>query len=335
MSTPQVAGLFGLLRSINPMVRRGEPFQLGAYGLRNVVAETASRGIAAHDDKEGFGVPDAQAAAERMLGTVREEVVRNRLAPLFAAYSPGADDYAAVASPQLAMALALYQADAYYSVPSGPIDFVAGYTVPGYPAFPNTVAGAPRARALILTTPHKMRSEHPNLVPLHLLEKPGPAAQRDFILLSSETVVNTAMSAGYQYAGRQGYVYAACSPYPACRPQGTSRLHLRCRIGGDCAVFLDEQTKAFDGRGYTQLFPGMGNSVLGLAYPATDSDGDGLPNVFEFLIGSHYLSADSDGDGTPDGVEYPFAGVPQSDPCHGGPSQCPGLDAYLFRDSFE
>lgn len=55
-------------------------------------------------------------------------------------------------------------------------------------------------------------------------------------------------------------------------------MNLRCKVGGGCAVYLDEQAKAFDGRGYTQLFPGMVSSVLGLAYPATDSDGDGLPN---------------------------------------------------------
>lgn len=76
--------------------------------------------------------------------------------------------------------------------------------------------------------------------------------------------------------------------------------------------------------------------MIGYAYPATDSDGDGLPDGFEYVVGTDPYSADSDGDGILDAVEFPMVGIAISDPCMGGAfgaSRC-GADR-LSDDSFD
>jgi hypothetical protein len=52
--------------------------------------------------------------------------------------------------------------------------------------------------------------------------------------------------------------------------------------------------------------------VLGLSGTATDSDGDGLSDVFEASIGTDPFNPDSDGDGFDDGVEYSYGSNPLS-----------------------
>jgi hypothetical protein len=342
MSAPQYAGLFGLLRSINPLLRAGDPVEkatpLSPLGIRDLVALTASRG-GVEDVKLGFGVPDANAAVAAILGTVRNEPVGNRVTPLFGLYSAGNRDYAAVATPQLAMALVLYSTNAYAG---------SGAAIPGYSAFPNTAAGAPKARALVLTTEAPTYVRTPARTPLYLLEKKrtgatpcdavnDPRCYGDFILLTSTTQVEAAAAAGYAYGGLQGYVYQRCTPEPTCLPAGTQKLYLQCNTAiQDCAVFLEHERTSFEVSGYTAALLG-GDPVLGYAYPVVDTDLDSLPDGFEYVIGTSPTNSDSDGDGVAlsDAIEYPFAGLPVSDPCAGPNLTClRGFDD-VFRSGFE
>ena len=146
MSAPQVAGLLGLIRSINPLVPFGDaPATQGT--LRHVLASTASRAQAGlgWDAELGYGIPDAEAAARKMLGKVARAPVRNRAIPLFrlrsAAANGGVGDYADTSSPQSALAMMLNAKNAW--VPSGP----PTAAVPYYPQFPHGPDEGPAANA--------------------------------------------------------------------------------------------------------------------------------------------------------------------------------------------
>jgi serine protease len=344
MSAPIVAGLYGLLRSINPLMRAGDPVNqatpLAPDGVRDIVAKTASRSQAGQpeDRKLGFGIPNAGAAVAAMLGVVRGKPVKNRATPLFGLHSNGGRDHAAVSTPQLAMALALYSTNAYAGT---------GKAIAGYPSFPNSQAGPPLARAFILTTegPH-YEPGMPAPAALHLLEKirPGalpcdvadPRCHGDFILLTSAAQIDAAVAAGYRYGGLQGYVYGVCNPEPACRPAGTEGLHLMCNPQvSDCAAFLETDQAAFTAAGYTESFAVGTNSLLGYAYPVADADGDALVDAMEYVIGTSPVDSDSDDDGIVDGIEYPLDAAPVSDPCLGPNVTC--LRGYndVFEDGFE
>lgn len=363
MSAPQVAGIFGLVRSVNPLMPAGNPFHptnnpynrttpapnpfgRDAYGVRDVVVQTADRAQAGsgNDPKLGFGIPDADAAIRKVLGTVRGEQMQNRLTPLFSLYSPGATDYAAVATPQMAMSLAYFHTSQFRSVLQPGDSFVPGASIPGYPSFPNVYydnepAKQPRASALVLTTHVSPVPSSPPVVPLYLMERRAGNGAPDFILLSSNTAVQSAASAGYRYLGQQGYVYSYCAPSPTCKvPAGAQALHLKCNnMPGvqDCAVFLDSQAAQFTAKGYTSLFPGTTGSQLGYAYPIADKDNDGLVDAVEGLIGTSTAHPDSDGDGKSDGAEYPLATAPVSDPCQGPSVVCPRPPWYVYEDQFE
>ena len=66
-----------------------------------------------------------------------------------------------------------------------------------------------------------------------------------------------------------------------------------------------------------------------------DTDGDGLPDGMERVLGMDWNDADSDDDGKSDHQEYPFAGVPPSDPCAGPNVSCIKGVGVLFRNGFE
>ena len=76
--------------------------------------------------------------------------------------------------------------------------------------------------------------------------------------------------------------------------------------------------------------------MLGYAYPATDTDGDGLPDGFEYVVGTSPTLANSDNDPSPDADEFPMVGVPVSDPCGGNGSSgakfC--LADSIFKNGF-
>jgi len=322
MSAPQITGIYGILRSINPLVHVGaDPSVVGS--LRSVLAESTVQAQANQpwDPFMGYGRPDAAAAVRKMLGKVAGSVARNRATPLFRLYSTGAKDYADTTSPQMAIGMMINSTHAWQPVASLPL-------VPNYPNFPHDPAdGAqppPRASVYILTTEYKPRSEWPALVPLYLMDKDFAGAYRDvddFMLATTTADIEYAHNNGYNLRTIQGYIYAPCTPEPGCIPPGAQKFYRACSAAAsDCATFLESESATFAANGYTATFPPIGGTktLLGYAYPATDTDQDGLPDGFEYVVGTSPVHADSDADGLADSYEYPMVGVPFSDPCAGG-----------------
>lgn len=345
MAAPSVAGLFGLLRSVNPMLRCGDPFHVDPSkrtGLRSLLQRFGSRTVAGMPESMdlGFGTPNAQAAVRALLGVVAGRQNSNRATPLFGVFSAEHHDHAALANPQHAASLLLYSSAAY--VPEGelmPMQADSGSPEPAY-RFANPAIGGARAIALILSTESPVRGVAAPPTALYLLERRTGCTTEDafchgdFALASSVQTVNAAIAAGYSYAGRQGYLYRTCSP--DCAPDGTQILHSACRPNqGDCATFLEQSRQQYAADGYVDPLPGATSTALGYAYPVQDSDGEGLPDGMEWVIGTSPQDADSDDDGQSDHFEFPFAGIPQSDPCSGPNVTCLQSVGLIFRGDFE
>lgn len=337
MSSPQVAGIAGLLRSINPLAPVGSPTFNPVFEKASVRSVLASTTFEAQANQPwsptfGYGRPDAAAAAQKLIGQVDGVVIRNRATPLFRLHSTVAKDYADVSSPQYAISLIINQTNAYQP---------SGSAVPGYTAFPIDAGTgplpAPKAAIYVLTTEVQPRYEWPALVPLYLMDKNFAAGSRDFMLVTTTADIVAAHNGGYNLRNIQGYIYATCTPEPGCMPPGTQKMYRECKTAdNDCATFLEGEKSTFESAGYTSAYPSGSSKVLGYAYPAGDSDGDGLPNAFEYVVGTNPNAADSDGDGTHDADEFPMTGVPVSDPCRGGSlgAKFCGADV-IFKNAFD
>lgn len=85
MATPYVSGLAGLVRSLNPLLKWQD--------TEAVIKASSTRTPGYTQNQMGAGIPDAEAALKRTLGTVAGNVVFNRVTPLFSqlACRPGLD----------------------------------------------------------------------------------------------------------------------------------------------------------------------------------------------------------------------------------------------------
>lgn len=347
MSSPQIAGVVGLLRSVNPLVLPGKPNpNLGGGEVRGVRSVLASSTYERQSNPSywsplfGYGRPDAATAAKAMLGVVAGVQVKNRVTPLFRFYSTAANDYGDSTSPQMAMAYIISQSQQY--APSG-------QAIPGYSSFPPPPAGTtalpqPKANVYVLTTEYTPQAGYPALVPLHLMDRsrPFPAGctpgnqgcngnNRDLMLVTTTTDIEAAHAQGYDLRTIQGYIYAPCVLLePTCIPPGAQRLYRKCKTSvDDCAVFLEFERSGFESQGYTAAYPSGSNMILGYAYPPTDSDGDGLVDGMEYVIGSNPNSPP----GALDATYYPLAGVPTGDPCSGAAAA--GCIDKIFKNGFQ
>lgn len=351
MSAPQISGIVGILRSINPLVSTSAPVPNPVFGqttgIRTVLAQTTYevQGNSNYFSPAfGYGHPDAAAAARKMLGTVAGRQVLNRVTPLFRLYSGVAQDYADVTSPQFATALMVNQVAAYQP---------QGQATPGYSAFPPNEPGqpalpTPKAKIYVLTTEYTPQLGYPSsVVPLYLMDRArnwplgctgGTGCNtnhRDFTLMTTTADVQQAHTDGFNLRTIQGYAYATCNPEPSCILPGAQKLYRECNTSiDDCAVFLESERATFEGNGYTSAYPSTSSKVLGYAYPNVDTDNDGLVDGMEYVIGTNPNVADSNGDGLLDGTAYPQAGVPVTDPCLGsGANSCPAN--FIFRNGFQ
>lgn len=309
MSAPVVSGVMGILRSINPLVLKGTPSP--AIGLRGVLATTTqeAQAMLPWDSKMGYGKPDAEAAAKKLIGTVGGRVIRNRATPLFRMYSSSFSDYADTTSPQFA--LSLMNSKGGWAADAGTKD-VPNYSLPGESA-------VAKASMYVLTTQYQPRPAWPMLVPLYMMRKSYSGGSRiDYMMATTKAELEAANAVGYCLLNIQGYVYKTCSP--DCIPPGAEKLWRKFRSAvNDCAVFLENERTTFEAAGYTAACPAGSSLLLGYAYPVdVDTDNDGLPDGFEYVVGTDPTRADSDGDGSTDGDEFPMTGVPVSDPCFGG-----------------
>jgi hypothetical protein len=327
------------VRSINPLVPVGKPTfnpLSETASVRSVIASTTAQAQAnqAWTSTVGYGRPDAAAAARKMLGKVAGVYIRNRVTPLFRLYSASGKDYADTTSPQTAVALMINSTFAWQPVTSLP-------AVPNYPSFPHDAAdgalAAPRASVYVMTTAISPRAEWPALVPLYLMDK-AFAGRRDFMLVTTTADIEQAHASGYNLRTIQAYIYKPCTPEPACIPPSAQKFWRKCRTAdNDCATFLENERGGFESVGYTSTYPAGSSPMLGYAYPATDTDHDGLPDGFEQVAGTSPSKKNSDDDTADDGVEFPMVGVPVSDPCGGvgssGAQHC--LADWIFRNGVD
>lgn len=331
MSAPQVAGVVGIMRSVLPLLKVSKPIPnfLEPDGIRTVLTQTTfeAQSSIPWSTTKGYGVPDAAAAVKRLLGVVKGIQVKNRVTPLFRFYSATNKDYADTTSPQTALALLRGKMDngedpapphvAYSSV---------GTLVSGYGNFPSDSSAGwyfnkPKANVYVLATEFKPRANFPDLIPIYLVDRVYPGG-RDFMLVTSAYEIELARVAGYKLRTIQGYIGSDCPPESKdCYRM--EPLYRECKnTDNDCAVFLESERITFESAGYTNAWPIGGTKIIGWAYGATDSDGDGLVDGFEIVAGTNPKSSDSDGDGSSDAGEYPLAERPYSDPCGVG-NICP------------
>ncbi len=341
MSAPHVAGFAGILRSTNPLLRKAE--------IRDALISTASQ-AGNYDEQLGFGVPDAEAAVRRVLGTAGGEELPNRLTPLFSLYSENAMTHVYTVFPPAAMAFLFDLFEPFETT---------GPAVPGYTTFqPDCtispcLPAIPRASVYVFTTDTPPFPGAPELVPLYRLRydpnllhrceesQPPHIANRDFsytttpegVVFFKENVTNQMTGQGYELDGIEGYIYPRCEPEPECIPEGAERLYRLYNLKlDDYVIFPHSELDFWEAADYISQ-PSLAD-WLGYVYPNVDSDGDDLIDGFELLLGTDPASPDTDCDGVSDGAEVHGYDLSDPDPAvhgYGDPLDGP----CLFSDGFE
>ncbi len=324
MAAPHVTGLASILRSIDPMLSSEEV----RLDLRTHASQAAS-----WDQFLGYGIPDADASVESLLGTVDGQVLANRATPLFSLYSSTAGDFFYTTVPQMAVAAIQDTTGVTYSS--------AGPAVPGYGSFPGCTTGScpngtPKASAWVLSTEVNPIPEGGALFPLYRLSKFAPFGgnpnHRDHRYAIDDAEVLAAFNAGYYLDGVEGYVFPTCGAdtscsVTSCQPAGTvPLLRRRNPAVDDQAVFPASELGSSQYAGYTEVV--SSRACLGWVYANSDADADTVVDGFETLIGTDPQAADSDCDGTQDGAE--ILAYPRTDPLDG---TC-GND-HIFSDELD
>ena len=302
MSSPYVAAIAGILRSVNPLLSKTQ--------ITSALTDHASH-AGSRDPKLGYGYPNASSSVQAVLGRANGAVLANRLTPLFVLYSPAAGDHLYTTFPQVGSA-AMFSTD--YS------PFKANFTgvwpdVPGYDYFPGAACQVgpclpePGASVYIFTTDRSPNGSP--LVPLYRMSYEDPnSANRDMTYTTEKAGIELLRGSGYRLDGIEGYIYKRCTPEPNCIPAGAVRLYRRYNASrDDYAIFPESELAAMQADGYTQA---LGNDWIGYVYPNVDGDSDHVIDGFEGLLGTDRARGDSDCDGVSDGAE--ILGYPNTDP---------------------
>jgi len=345
MAAPYVAGIVGLIRSVQPLLDREQ--------VRDVLTSSSSH-FGNFTPELGNGMPAADKAVKKALGSVRGQTLNNRLTPLFSLYSPTGGIHVYTPWPS--------EAIAFFFDPNTPF-ICEGPLVPGYRAFPGydtcTISPCPettpRSSFSVLTSDRPLPGL-PTPVPLYRVRfdpdtywrcdplrphVPGRSFAYTTTNAGIEFFKNDVLGhvtpgdedsaeIGYDLDGILGYIFPRCSPEPQCMPPGTTRLRrLYHPAKDDYIIFPDEETSYWMSQGYVET--STLSTVLGYVYANTDSDLDGLINGFEDLIGTDKNVYDSDCDGVPDGTEV----LRYDTSIHGYSDPLEGPCGYLFVDGFE
>ncbi len=318
MSAPFVAGVFGLLRSVNPL--------LSIADAKQAIIDTT--GQTGHDDYFGYGIPNAAAAVEHVLGTVGGQQVRNRMTPMFSLFSPVATNYLYTAKPQVASGAV---AGTLHELPTSTtvIPYVSasvGSPIAGYPAFPldsDLQPGPTPVSAFWLFGTDLNPFESEKLVPLYRLSFVEDCDPRDHAYTTVQAGIDYFTSGDwcpdqpgdqvFRFDGIEGYIFPDCpagftcaDPWDPTQPQCVYRCSSQVDYGH--ALVLQRELGSAPYETYSCA------SCIGYVFPNDDSDGDGLIDGFELVLGTDPTSVHSDCDAVTDGEEYPPIGVPVSDP---------------------
>lgn len=229
MAAPFVTGIAGLVRSVNPLLSRVE--------TADVLKSTASQ-AAGPTTTYGAGIPDAEAAVRRALGSVSGKVLRNRVTPLFTLRSLITENYIATNSPQEASALTFHSEDPFDTV--GPL--VPWYDLAGGCQISPCPQNRPGASFYVFTTDQPPYPGAPPLTPLYKLRRdpalysrcggPSVPTAPSFTYTTNDEGIqhfknrlDEGFTIGHDLDGMLGYIYQWCEPHSACQPPGTVKIH--------------------------------------------------------------------------------------------------------------
>jgi len=331
MSTPIIAGILQLIRSVNPLLPIGDDDPTKLDGIRDILLYSGSefRTSGQHNPWLGFGVPDTELAIKTTLGVSNGLQVKNRVTPLMVLQNDDFDDTLYTVFPQISLAYALEPSGFYENPQNIPVvnelDMYPVEEVDGSPL----VNIVPLAPIYVFTTRWNPLTTNYDLDPLYRMEKevvsqpdcipgldvpvPCQVTDRTTVMVTDENELETLHSQGYELQGIEGYVIPCADS--------------QCPTGPAVKIYRVHDTTT-DKYYLTQILPGQGVTfdIIGAGFLNLDVDGDGLTIGMEYLLGTSDNDVDSDEDGLSDGYEYPAAGVPLSDPL---------VSDIIFEDDFE
>ena len=268
MAAPQVTGLIGVLRSINPL--------LSVSSIRNILTSHASNS-STPNTSIGVGIPNARGAVDAVLQTT------NRLTPLFAfAGNPSTNpNHFYTTVPQ--MGSSALSGDLLPYVVGGdanrysPLGAVVN-AVDDFNGFPSPILSqtfpvdaTPRAQVWIFTTAENPIIPSVPLVPLYRLSYScsgttcSPYANHiDHTYTTEIGGIQAYEYVGYTLDGIEGYIY----PNTMSQPTGAVRLYRMYNAGlDDHAIFPESEYGAMYAAGYTVVEGG--HDWIGWVYPNT------------------------------------------------------------------
>ncbi len=333
MSTPFIAALGGILRSIHPTYAEAK--------VRDVIRASGSN-FPNCTDEVGCGLVDAARAAGAIM-----KIAGHRLTPLYSYYSNGRLDHFYTIVPQMggaALRGTLQPNNACNPPPGADIqsevsaceDNVSSYDsikyVPvgtGLPddyAIPGVAGAQPAAQVWVFTTPDNPKNPADPLVPLYRLSwrcgqsaSPMPDVCKstpqhmDVAYATDVQSMQALIAAGYLLDGIEGYLYSAAD----VQPVGTVKLLRRYNATrGDYAIFPDSLLADMQSQGYTGQSAGdnLGYAYLNNGYTPVNLDQRGITGTwynpqtsgqgFSFQV---YPDMNSAGNGLLAGSWYTFA----------------------------